>query len=70
MRVPNRAAVEAWGKRPNDLGVENLGAHEENGGPLIVVRDPDNIKREIDRALRAVRSVRRRVQQRCDRRWW
>jgi catechol-2,3-dioxygenase len=47
MRVPDRAALEAWAERLNDLGVENSGVQEENGGPLIVFRDPDNIQLEL-----------------------
>jgi len=47
MRVPDRAALEEWAKRLDDLAVENSGVQEENGGPLIVFRDPDNIQLEL-----------------------
>ena len=42
LRVPDRAALEAWAEHFNALGVPNSGVQEENGGPLIVFRDPDN----------------------------
>ena len=29
------------------MGVEHSGIQEENGGPLIVFRDPDNIQLEL-----------------------
>jgi glyoxylase I family protein len=47
MRVPDRAALEAWAKHLDDLGIEHSGVQEENGGPLIVLRDPDNIQLEL-----------------------
>ena len=47
LRVPDRATLEAWAKRLDDLEVENSGVQEENGGPLIVFRDPDNIQLEL-----------------------
>jgi glyoxylase I family protein len=47
LRVPNRAALEAWAKHLDDLGVAHSGVQEENGGPLIVFRDPDNIQLEL-----------------------
>ena len=45
--VPDRAALEAWAKHLDDLGVPHSGVQEENGGPLIVFRDPDNIQLEL-----------------------
>jgi len=47
LRVPDRAALEAWAKHLNDLGIEHSGVKKENGGPLIVFRDPDNIQLEL-----------------------
>ena len=47
LRVPDRAALEAWAKRLDDLGVENSGVQDESAGPLIVLRDPDNIQLEL-----------------------
>ena len=47
LRVPDRAAVEAWAAHLDALGVEHSGVLEENGGPLIVFRDPDNIQLEL-----------------------
>jgi catechol 2,3-dioxygenase-like lactoylglutathione lyase family enzyme len=47
MRVPDRAALEAWAKHLDDLGITHSGVQEENGGPLIVFRDPDNIQFEL-----------------------
>jgi catechol 2,3-dioxygenase-like lactoylglutathione lyase family enzyme len=59
LRVPDRAALEAWAKHFDDLGVEHSGVQEEQGGPLIVFRDPDNIQLELwalDRTLGDKRS--------------
>jgi catechol 2,3-dioxygenase-like lactoylglutathione lyase family enzyme len=47
LRVPDRAALTAWAKRLDDLGVENSGVQDESAGPLIVFRDPDNIQLEL-----------------------
>jgi len=47
LRVPDRAALEAWAKHLDDLGIEHSGVQEENGGPLVVFRDPDNIQLEL-----------------------
>jgi catechol 2,3-dioxygenase-like lactoylglutathione lyase family enzyme len=47
LRVPDRAALEAWAKHLDDLGIAHSGVQEENGGPLIVFRDPDNIQLEL-----------------------
>jgi len=59
LRVPDRAALEAWAKHLDHLGVEHSGVQEEQGGPLIVFRDPDNIQLELwalDPTLGATRS--------------
>jgi catechol 2,3-dioxygenase-like lactoylglutathione lyase family enzyme len=47
LRVPDRTALEAWAKHLDDLGIAHSGVQEENGGPLIVFRDPDNIQLEL-----------------------
>jgi glyoxylase I family protein len=47
LRVPDRGALEAWARHLDDLGVENSGVQDESAGPLIVLRDPDNIQLEL-----------------------
>ena len=47
LRVPDRDALEAWAKHLDALGVAHSGVQDENGGPLIVFRDPDNIQLEL-----------------------
>jgi catechol 2,3-dioxygenase-like lactoylglutathione lyase family enzyme len=47
LRVPDRDALEAWAKHLDALGIPHSGVQEENGGPLIVFRDPDNIQLEL-----------------------
>ena len=47
LRVSDRAALEAWRKHFDDLGIAHSGVKEENGGPLITLRDPDNIQFEL-----------------------
>jgi catechol 2,3-dioxygenase-like lactoylglutathione lyase family enzyme len=47
LRVPDRATLEAWAEHFDDLGIAHSGIQEENGGPLIVFRDPDNIQLEL-----------------------
>lgn len=47
LRVPDRAALNAWAKHLDDLGIPHSGVKEERGGPLIVFRDPDNIQLEL-----------------------
>jgi glyoxylase I family protein len=47
LRVPDRDALEAWGRHLDGLGVAHSGLKEENGGPLIGLRDPDNIQLEL-----------------------
>jgi len=47
LRVPDRAALEAWAEHFDRLGIEHSGVQEEQGGPLIVFRDPDNIQLEL-----------------------
>jgi glyoxylase I family protein len=47
LRVPDRAALEAWASHLDRVGVAHSGIQDENGGPLIVFRDPDNIQLEL-----------------------
>jgi catechol 2,3-dioxygenase-like lactoylglutathione lyase family enzyme len=47
LNVADRSALEAWAKHLDDLGVPHSGIKEENGGPLITLRDPDNIQLEL-----------------------
>jgi hypothetical protein len=46
-RVGGLAALQAWEKRLDTLRVTHSGVHGERGGPLIVLRDPDNIQIEL-----------------------
>lgn len=62
LQVPDRPALEAWATHLDALDVQHTGIQEETGGPLIVLRDPDNIQLELwafDSALvdRAVASI-------------
>ena len=47
LRVPDRAALESWVRHFDALGIAHSGIREENGGPLVVFRDPDNIQLEL-----------------------
>jgi glyoxylase I family protein len=47
LRVPDRNALEDWAKHLDRHGIAHSGVQEENGGPLIVFRDPDNIQLEV-----------------------
>lgn len=47
LRVPDRAALESWAERLDDLGIAHSGIQAEQGGPLITFRDPDNIQLEL-----------------------
>jgi catechol 2,3-dioxygenase-like lactoylglutathione lyase family enzyme len=47
LRVPDRAALQAWGERLHELGIPHSGVQEEQAGPVIVFRDPDNIQLEL-----------------------
>jgi glyoxylase I family protein len=47
LRVPDRAALDAWAKHLDALGIAHSGVQKERGGPLIVFRDPDNIQLEL-----------------------
>lgn len=46
-RFPDRASLEAWARHLGDLGVAHSGVLEEQPGPVIVFRDPDNIQLEL-----------------------
>ena len=46
-RVADRGTLEAWAGHLDTLGIAHSGIQEENGGPLIVFRDPDNIQLEV-----------------------
>ena len=46
-RVPDLASLEAWVSHLDALGVPHSGIHVERGGPLVVLRDPDNIQLEL-----------------------
>jgi catechol 2,3-dioxygenase-like lactoylglutathione lyase family enzyme len=49
-RVSDLGALEAWAKRLDALGVAHSGVQDvqgDRGGPLIVLRDPDNIQIEL-----------------------
>jgi catechol 2,3-dioxygenase-like lactoylglutathione lyase family enzyme len=46
-RVRDRAALQQWAEHFDALGVAHSGIQEEIGGPLIVLRDPDNIQLEL-----------------------
>ena len=37
----------AWAQHLDELGITHSGVQEERGGPLIVLRDPDNIQLEL-----------------------
>jgi catechol 2,3-dioxygenase-like lactoylglutathione lyase family enzyme len=49
-RVSDLVALEAWANRLDALGVTHSGVQDvqgDRGGPLIVLRDPDNIQIEL-----------------------
>ena len=46
-RVRDRPTLEQWAAHLDALGVAHSGVQEENGGPLITLRDPDNIQVEL-----------------------
>jgi catechol 2,3-dioxygenase-like lactoylglutathione lyase family enzyme len=50
LRVSDLAALEVWAQRLDALGVPHSGVQDVDGGrggPLIVLRDPDNIQIEL-----------------------
>jgi glyoxylase I family protein len=47
LKVRDRPTLEEWARHLDQLGVPHSGIKEENGGPLITLRDPDNIQIEL-----------------------
>ena len=47
LAVSNRETLEQWVQHLDRLGVRHSGIKEENGGPLVTLRDPDNIQIEL-----------------------
>jgi catechol 2,3-dioxygenase-like lactoylglutathione lyase family enzyme len=47
LRVRDRSTLDAWAAHLDALGESHSGVQEENGGPLITLRDPDNIQVEL-----------------------
>jgi catechol 2,3-dioxygenase-like lactoylglutathione lyase family enzyme len=47
MTVADRPTLEAWADHLDGLGIPHSGIQEENGGPLLGFRDPDNIQLEL-----------------------
>jgi catechol 2,3-dioxygenase-like lactoylglutathione lyase family enzyme len=45
--VADRETLEAWARHLDSCGVAHSGLLEENGGPVLVFRDPDNIQLEF-----------------------
>jgi catechol-2,3-dioxygenase len=46
-RVADRDALEQWVRHLDSLDVQHSGIQDEVGGPLLVLRDPDNIQLEL-----------------------
>jgi glyoxylase I family protein len=46
-RVKDRAALEAWAKRLDELGIPYSPIADEPYGSVLVLRDPDNIQLEL-----------------------
>jgi len=49
-RVPDRAAIEAWERRFERLGVQHSPVAEQSGALFLVFRDPDGIQLELGTA--------------------
>src|SRR5918996_3504603 len=47
LNVRDRSALEEWARHLDQLGVPHSGIKDENGGPLLTLRDPDNIQLEL-----------------------
>jgi glyoxylase I family protein len=45
--VRDRATLEEWARHFDALGVAHSDIKDENGGPLMTLRDPDNIQLEL-----------------------
>ena len=43
----DRPTLEEWANHLDQLGIHHSGIKEENGGPLITLRDLDNIQVEV-----------------------
>jgi hypothetical protein len=42
-----RSTVEEWAAHLDRLGIPHSGIKDENGGPLLTLRDPDDIQLEL-----------------------
>jgi glyoxylase I family protein len=47
LNVRDRLVLEEWAQHLDRLGVPHSGIKDENGGPLLTFRDPDNIQLEF-----------------------
>jgi catechol-2,3-dioxygenase len=47
LRVQDRPTLEEWVRYLDTQGVAHSGIKEENGGPLVTLRDPDGIQVEL-----------------------
>jgi catechol 2,3-dioxygenase-like lactoylglutathione lyase family enzyme len=47
LKVRDRPTLEEWATHLDQLGLPHSGIQEENGGPLITLRDPDNVQVEL-----------------------
>ena len=47
LNVQDRSTLVAWAEHLDRLGIRHSGIKDENGGPLITFRDPDNIQLEL-----------------------
>ena len=45
--VRDQATLEAWTRHLDELGVPHSRIKDEQGGPLLTFRDPDNIQLEL-----------------------
>ena len=50
LRVPDRAALDAWERRLDQLRVDHSPVGEQAGALFLVFRDPDNIQLELGTA--------------------
>jgi glyoxylase I family protein len=46
LKVADRPTLEDWSRHLDQRGIPHSGIKEENGGPLITLRDRDNIQVE------------------------
>ena len=49
-RVPDRASIEAWERRFEELRVQHSSVAEQSGALFLVFRDPDGIQLELGTA--------------------